>query len=273
MAAVVATALFAFLLNQRLLRTGAVQDAEPIGAGLRELLDSAGPAVVALDLSGKLIYCNPAAERVLGYRASELLELWGTVEILAPGEAERLVAEMQKLCRVDRSPEASRAGLMAAYLQCVRMLPPSMVPSFDAKVRRKDGVQIPVTLHISALRDAAGELDGLVAVAVDQSASLHREQAQRESQERYRDLFENSSEMIATLSPAGQFLYANPAWKRCFGLEQAALLDLESFEELFSDGRPQLRWPRFSAARWTARWLTALRCATILRTAACWNWN
>ncbi len=111
-----------------------------------------------------------------------------------------------------------------------------MVPSFDAKVRRKDGVHIPVMLHISALRDAEGELTGMVAVAVDQSENLHRDHAQRESQERYRDLFEHSSEMIATLSPAGQFLYANPAWKRCFGLEQTALLDLRSFEDLFSDG-------------------------------------
>ena len=39
--------------------------------------------------------------------------------------------------------------------------------------------------------------------------------------------------MIATLSPTGQFLYANPAWKRCFGLDQAALLALEKFEDLF----------------------------------------
>jgi PAS domain S-box-containing protein len=235
-AAVLATALFALLLNRRLLRAGAAQNAEPIAEGLRQLLDSAGPAVVALDLGGRLIYCNPATERVLGYRASELLELWGTVDVLAPGEPERLVAEMQKLCRVNRPPEASRAGLMSAYLQCVRMLAPSMVPSFDAKVRRRDGVQIPVTLHISALRDALGELTGMVAVAVDQSENLHREQAQRESQERYRDLFEHSTEMIATLSPAGQFLYANPAWKRCFGIEQTTLLDLRSFEDLFSKG-------------------------------------
>ncbi|MEI9969358.1 MAG: PAS domain S-box protein [Terracidiphilus sp.] len=117
----------------------------------------------------------------------------------------------------------------AVYLQ-------AWVPSFDAKVRRKDGVHIPVMLHISGLRDAEGELTGMVAVAVDQSENLHRDHAQRESQERYRDLFEHSSEMIATLSPAGQFLYANPAWKRCFGLEQTALLDLRSFEDLFSDG-------------------------------------
>ncbi len=234
-AAILATALFALLLNRRLLRGGSVPGAEPIGEGLRQLLDSAGPGVVALDLAGRLIYCNPAAERMLGYRATELAEQWETIELLAPGEAERLVAEMQKLCRVVGPPATTRDERRAAYLECVRSLSPSMVPSFDAKVRRKDGVHIPVMLHISALRDAEGELTGMVAVAVDQSENLHRDHAQRESQERYRDLFENSSEMIATLSPAGQFLYANPAWKRCFGLEQTALLDLRSFEDLFSD--------------------------------------
>jgi PAS domain S-box-containing protein len=235
-AAVVATALFALLLNSRLRRLGATQDNEAIGEGLRELLDSAGPAVVAVDLNGKLIYCNPATERLMGYRALEMMELWGIVDILAPGEAERLVAEMQRLCQIDRRVATTRAGLMAEYLACVRSLPPSAVPSFDARVRRKDGTYVPVMLHISALRDAAGELTGMVAVAVDQSVSSNREQAQRESQERYRDLFEHSTEMIATLSPAGHFLYANPAWKRCFGLEQAALLELRSIEELFTGG-------------------------------------
>jgi PAS domain S-box-containing protein len=42
--------------------------------------------------------------------------------------------------------------------------------------------------------------------------------------------------MIATLSPTGQFLYANPAWQECFGLDRAAMLALPSFEELFSNG-------------------------------------
>ncbi len=69
---------------------------------------------------------------------------------------------------------------------------------------------------------------------MDQSAPVTREHSQRESQERYRDLFENSSEMIATLSPAGKFLYANPAWKQSFDLDQAALLALNAFEDLFA---------------------------------------
>ena len=88
-------------------------------------------------------------------------------------------------------------------------------------------------MHVSGLRDASGKFEGAVLVAMDQSGMLRKEQVDQESQERYRDLFENSSEMLATLSPAGRFLYANPAWKQYFSLDKAALMKLNSFEELF----------------------------------------
>jgi PAS domain S-box-containing protein len=203
---------------------------------LKDLLESAGPAVVGIGLDGRLTYVNPSAERMLGHHADELMKQWTTFDILGPGEGARMVAEMQKLCGIQRPPEATHAGRMAAYLDCVRSLPPSRVPSFDALLRRKSGELLPVTLHISALRDSDGSITGLVAVAVDQGATMRQEQAQRESQERYRDLFENSSEMIATLSPAGKFLYANPAWKRCFGKDISEIIEVDSFDELFGPG-------------------------------------
>ena len=200
---------------------------------LKDLFESAGPGVVSVGLDGRLKYVNPAAERMMGYHASELIKQWSTMDILAPGEGARLVSEIEKLCAVERAPEPTPAGRMAAYMSCVRTLPPSQVPCFNAQLLRKDGTLLPVTLHISALRNGEGALTGLVVVALDRSATLNQEQVVRESQERYRDLFENSSEMIATLSPAGQFLYANPAWKRCFDVDGSALAGLISFEEIF----------------------------------------
>ncbi len=232
-AAFVSALLLAFRL---FIRFPEVADRPPTAGPVNDLLDSAGPAIVAVGLDSRPIYVNPAAERLLGYHADELMTHWIQTEIFAPGEGARLVAEMQKLCGVEKPVDSTPAGRMAAYLDCVRALPPSMVPGFDAQLRRKDGSTIPATLHISALRNPAGEFRGLVAVAMDRSATLRQEQAQRESQERYRDLFENSSEMIATLSPAGRFLYANPAWKRCFGYDNAQLLALNSFDELFESG-------------------------------------
>ena len=205
----------------------------PPNDNLTNILQSAGPAVVAIGLDGRITFANPAAERMIGCDEAELKSMFGIVEILAPGETGRLVAEMQTLTGIKRNGGDTPRDRLAAYIDIVRTLPPSQVPCFDAQVRRKDGTIVPVTLHMSAMRDAAGAVGGLVAVAVDQSVTLRQEQDLRESQERYRDLFENSSEMMATLSPTGRFVYANPAWKRCFGLDQQALLALDSFDELF----------------------------------------
>lgn len=213
----------------------------PVSEPLRDLFESAGPGIVTVDLEGRLTWMNPSAERMLGYHAEELKKVWSTFDILGPGEGARLVAEMEKLCGVQGSPANTPAEHIAAYMECVRSLPPSKVPSFDVQLCRKDGELAPATLHISALRDHAGAFNGLVAVAVDQGASLRQDLALRESQERYRDLFENSSEMIATLSPVGRFVYANPAWKRCFGKEISELLELNSFDELFgNDSRSEV---------------------------------
>jgi PAS domain S-box-containing protein len=211
-------------------------EAAPAQEPMKELLDSAGPMVAGIGLDGKFTYINPSAERILGYHAAELMGVSSTSDLLGPGEGARLVAEMQRLSGIHKPAAATESGRLTDYMECVRNLPPSQVPSFDAQLRRKDGVLLPVTLHISALRDGAGTLTGLVVMALDQSATLRQEQAQHESQERYRDLFENSTEMIATLSPAGKFLYANPAWNRFFSQDSSSLLEMESFEELFGPG-------------------------------------
>src|SRR5208337_1078337 len=151
-----------------------------------EILDSAGPALVAVGADLQLTYVNPAAERLLGYDADDLKSKWTTADVLAPGEGARLVGEMQKLCGVERPLESTPAGRMAAYLDCVRTLPPSMVPSFGAKVKRKDGALVPVMLHISGLRDGSGAVSGLVAIAFEQTAIPQQELGLPELQERGR---------------------------------------------------------------------------------------
>jgi len=239
LAAGFATAAFAYVLNRLVVRSGAApaaQAEELIGEGLKALLDAAGPAVIAIDLEGHLIYSNPSVERLLGYHASEMSNIPFQMEqeILGPVEGERLLNEIKKFCKIEEPTASTTSDKLAAFFDCVRSLPPGEVPSFETQVRRRDGELVSVTLHISALRDPSGELGGMVAVAMDPGSAPHREPSQRESQERYRDLFEHSNEMIATLSPAGKFLYANPAWKLTFGLEPAALEELRSFDELFA---------------------------------------
>ena len=203
------------------------------GDPFKDLLDSAGTMIVSIGLDGRLTFINPTAERLLGYRAAELVNKSRTVELLAPGEGARLITELQRGCGIEYGEENSTASRLAAYEEIIRALPPSQVPSFETHLRRRNGEHFPVRLHISALRDQDGEPAGLVAVAVDQSSASRKDQWKREARERYRDVFENSSEMVATLDLTGRFLYVNPAWKRCFKTHSGDS-GAEFFEQAFS---------------------------------------
>jgi len=143
---------------------------------------------------------NPAAERQLGYHAEELMKQpTRTTELLPPGEEDRLVAEVQKAVWGACKSGARSGRPPGAYAEVIRTLAPSQVPSFETHLRRKDGSLYAVRLHISALRNRDGEAIGLVAMALGQGLSTALDQPLRASRERYRDLFENSSEMMATL--------------------------------------------------------------------------
>lgn len=205
----------------------AVQDPK-----LKDIFESAGPMIIAIGLDGSITHMNPAAERLLGYFAGELVGTPRTAEILGDGEGPRLIAELQRASGVEPNPDLTPQQRLAALMETVLRMPPSQVPSFETQFRRKDGTLFPAAVHLSALRDPQGAMTGMVVVGLDIAATMRQDQAARESQERYRDLFENSTEMIATLSPEGSFLYANPSWKRSFGLGHSELM-ASSFVELF----------------------------------------
>ena len=237
----------------------------------QDLLDSAGAAVTAVGLNGRMIIsiqllsscwaAMPRRSRVSGRPRT----FWRR------GEAARLISEMQKLCGIDKPIESTPAGRIAACLDCVRALPLGVAPTFDSQLRRRDGQLIPVTLRLSALRDQQGEFRGLMAVALDAAAGGH-DPLEHEAQQPYRDLFDGSVEMIARLTPAGRFLYANPAWKRCFGLENEALLRLESFEHLFG-GESRGQAAAFFRRVLDGELSNAPDCAITLPTAVCWSWS
>ncbi|MFH1320769.1 MAG: PAS domain S-box protein [Bacteroidota bacterium] len=50
------------------------------------------------------------------------------------------------------------------------------------------------------------------------------------SEERYRDLFENSSELIQSVTPDGRFIYVNRAWREALGYNQEKIMALSMFD-------------------------------------------
>src|SRR5271157_4103250 len=86
-AAGVAAALLA--LRMRVRNPVTSEPSAPTAQSLKELLDSAGPMVMAAGLDGRFIYLNPAAERLLGYHASQLMGMASAGDILPQGEGDR----------------------------------------------------------------------------------------------------------------------------------------------------------------------------------------
>ena len=106
----------------------------PQDIALKEIFESAGPMVLAIGLDGSITHMNPAAERMLGYFASELVGTLRTAEILAEGEGPRLIAELQRLNGVEPNPDLAPLQRLVVLMDTVSNMPPSQVPSFEAQL-------------------------------------------------------------------------------------------------------------------------------------------
>lgn len=56
------------------------------------------------------------------------------------------------------------------------------------------------------------------------------EDALVESEERYRDLFENANDLIQSVNPSGRFLYVNRAWRETLGYSEAEIVNMSIFD-------------------------------------------
>jgi adenylate cyclase len=78
-------------------------------------------------------------------------------------------------------------------------------------------------------------LQTLSTIATQLGQFIQRKQAEaalQESEERYRDLFENASDLILSVDPEGRFLYANRAWQEAMGYSSEQLKEMSLFELL-----------------------------------------
>jgi two-component system cell cycle sensor histidine kinase/response regulator CckA len=132
--------------------------AEEHALRLAAVVDSSDDAIVTKDLDGVIRGWNPAAERIFGYSAAEMIGQ--TIFRLVPPE---LVQEEHGiLARI-------RAGEHVAHYETARL--------------RKDGQRILIALSISPIRDASRSLIGACSIKRDVTGQRELEAQLRQSQQ------------------------------------------------------------------------------------------
>jgi PAS domain S-box-containing protein len=185
------------------------------------ILSNAAYAIIATAPSGTITQFNPAAERMLGYTAEEMVGRQ-TPEILHLPE------------------ELSAAGKMFS-----QELNQVVEPGFDVFVAdarhgpprerewtyvRKDGGRLPVLLSVTTLWDEAGRISGYVGIASDISERKRAEARLRASEEKIRKLFEFAPLGIAMTTMDGQYIEFNEAFRQICGYTTEELHALDYWE-------------------------------------------
>jgi PAS domain S-box-containing protein len=192
-------------LNIPVYREPAGETVRPAGpeaaAHLAAIVESSNDAILSLDLDGRVLSWNPGAERLYGYGAAEMLGR--SLTILVPPERSDEFA--QNLAAV-------RRGEAVSHYDTVRL--------------RKDGAPAPVSLCLAPIRDTAGRVTAASWIAHDITLREQTGAALRESERRFRAVFELAAVGICRVELGGRFLQVNERMAKIVGYSVAELVQL-----------------------------------------------
>jgi len=140
----------------------------------RTMVQSLPLGITITGLDGKIIFVNPAEARMHGYAVDELLGREAAK--LFPAPSAKGALSLRDLLARDRASDAPFTR--------------------ETENVRRDGSQFPVTISSVPVRDMRGTPLGLVSVAEDITERKRMLDALRESEQKYRTLFESASDAI-----------------------------------------------------------------------------
>ncbi|MCJ7595613.1 MAG: PAS domain S-box protein [Desulfobacterales bacterium] len=172
-----------------------------------QLYDNLRIGFAAVGMDGTITEHNPAFLEMLGY---------------APGEISRLSYR-------DITPERWHAAEEKIIQE--QVLKRGYSDSYEKEYRRKDGTVFPVELRTYLFKDKAGNPSGMWAFVTDISKRKQAMEALRESEEKYRKLYEQakiaealyrsllhtSADAIVIYDMEGRASYINPSFTGVFG--------------------------------------------------------
>ena len=157
---------------------------------------------------GKFIEVNDSFARFTGYTREEVIDhssielgLWANVE--------------------------DRARMVQILKEHGRVL------NEEFNIRTKSG-EIRTWLFSSEPINIRGE-PCLISVTTDITERRQAEEALKESEEKYRDLLDNTNDLIQSVTPDGCFRYVNNGWRQALGYSESEISNLKVFDIIHPD--------------------------------------
>ena len=162
---------------------------QAIRTQLAAIVEFSNDAIIGKTPEGIITSWNKGAERIYGYSSDEII-----------GRHITLLAQSSLHAEVHDLLHKVRAG--------------EIVANFESERVRKDGSQLHVSLTLSPIRNAAGEITGISTIARDITERKLGELRLRESEQAFRTLAENSPDVIVRYDRECRRIYVNPEFER-----------------------------------------------------------
>ncbi|MFQ5803214.1 MAG: PAS domain S-box protein [Candidatus Methylomirabilales bacterium] len=182
-----------------------------INETLQTLIQASPEGIIALDREGRINMWNPAAERMFGWSAQEVLDR------VPPIVPENRQEEFQTL----------RAQVMQG----------EALTGVEVRRQRKDGSPIEVSLSTAPLRDGQDDIIGIMAVVSDVTERMRADEELRETKHYLARLIESSSDTIISTNKEGNVVLFNTGAETLLGYERDEIIGRRVTVVYDSEGR------------------------------------
>ncbi len=173
-------------------------------------VESSNDAIVTTSPDGIITGWNPAAERIFGYSASEVVG--NSISLIVPEDrGEEVQAILRRIARGER------------------------IEHHETMRRRKDGALVQVSISISPIKTPAGEIVGASEISRDVTELRRTERALHQQIEERERIFETSQDLILVLDSKGSLVQISPSCETILGYRPDEMIGHSGVEFIHPD--------------------------------------